>query len=66
MRADCRGNIGKSVVQVTVDALLGYLPADLYDALGQLWPAGAAGLVLGVTVWLVACAVRVGFDVMGA
>lgn len=51
---------------MTVDALLGYLPSDLYDALGQLWPAGAAGLVLGVTVWLVACAVRVGFDVMGA
>lgn len=49
---------------MTVEQLLGYIPSDFYDALALLWPAGAAGLVLGVTPWLVASVIRAAFDFM--
>lgn len=49
---------------MTVEQLLAYLPSDFYVALGQLWPSAAAGLVMGVTPWLVASVVRFGFDLL--
>lgn len=49
---------------MTVDYVLSLIPADFYDALAALWPVAAGGFIVGVGVWLVAMAFRVGFDIM--
>lgn len=49
---------------MTFDNYLGYVPAGFYDALGEMFKAAAAGFIVAVGVWLIACLIRVGFDVM--